>query len=85
VSTLADFPPSSICDPNPYLRGLQSPIGYEAAGVIEAVAEGVTEFLVGDRVSTILAFKMSKYGVYGETVIVPVHAVRDNEFRWRSI
>lgn len=52
-----------------------SPIGYEAVGVVEAVGEGVSEFTRGDRVSTIPAFKMSEYGVYGETAIVPVHAV----------
>lgn len=54
---------------------LPAKIGYEAAGVIDAVGPDVKELKIGDRVSTIPAFPMSKYGVYGEMAIVPVHAV----------
>ncbi len=52
-----------------------STLGYEAAGVIDAIGTGVTGFEIGDRVSTIPAFSMRKYGVYGESVIVPAAAV----------
>ncbi len=54
---------------------LPSRIGYEAAGTVEAVGSGVHHVAVGDRVSTIPAFSMSDYGVYGERVVVPAHAV----------
>ncbi|VEP17591.1 NADPH:quinone reductase [Hyella patelloides LEGE 07179] len=50
-------------------------LGYEASGVIDAIGEGVTEFQIGDRVSTIPGFSLKKYGVYGESAIVPVSAV----------
>ncbi|MDY6897805.1 MAG: zinc-dependent alcohol dehydrogenase family protein, partial [Cyanobacteriota bacterium] len=50
-------------------------LGYEASGVIDAIGEGVTEFKIGDRVSTIPGFSMKKYGVYGESAIVPVAMV----------
>jgi NADPH:quinone reductase len=52
-----------------------SGIGYEASGVVAAVGSDVKDFKVGDKVSTIPAFSMAKYGVYGETAIVPVSAV----------
>jgi NADPH:quinone reductase len=52
-----------------------SRLGYEAAGIVEALGAGVTEFAIGDRVSTIPAFSQGKYGVYGETAIVPASAV----------
>ncbi len=50
-------------------------LGYEAAGVIDAVGRGVTGFKAGDRVSTVPAFSMNDYGVYGEYVLVPVSAL----------
>lgn len=54
---------------------LPSQLGYEAAGEVEALGEGVSGFAVGDAVSTIPAFSMTKYGVYGDTAIVPAYAV----------
>jgi NADPH:quinone reductase-like Zn-dependent oxidoreductase len=50
-------------------------LGYEAAGTIDALGEGVTGFAVGDAVNVIPSFSMSQYGTYGEVVIVPLHAV----------
>lgn len=50
-------------------------LGYEAAGVIDAIGSGVSGFQIGDRVSTIPAFSMTHYGVYGESAIVPAYAV----------
>lgn len=50
-------------------------LGYEAAGIIEAVGAGVSEFAVGDNVSVIPSFMFTEYGMYGELVNAPVHAV----------
>ncbi|MBD2465702.1 zinc-dependent alcohol dehydrogenase family protein [Oscillatoria sp. FACHB-1407] len=52
-----------------------STLGYEASGIIDAIGEGVMGFQIGDRVSTIPAFSMKQYGVYGESAIVPATAV----------
>ena len=52
-----------------------SRLGYEAAGIVDAVGPGNGDIRIGDRVSTIPAFSMGEYGVYGESAIVPVHAV----------
>lgn len=52
-----------------------SRLGYEAAGIVDAVGPGASHVQIGDRVSTIPAFSMGKYGVYGESAIVPSYAV----------
>lgn len=50
-------------------------LGYEAAGVVTAVGAKVTAFRSGDIVSVIPAFSFSDYGMYGEVVNAPAHAV----------
>jgi NADPH:quinone reductase len=62
---------------NSYTEQAQFPsrIGYEAAGVIDAIGPGVTEFQVGDRVSTIPGFSLNQYGVAGTSAIAPTRHV----------
>lgn len=50
-------------------------LGYEAAGVVEAVGAGVDKGLLGKRFSTVPCFAADKYGVYGEVAIVPAYAL----------
>jgi NADPH:quinone reductase len=51
-------------------------LGYEAAGTVEAIGEGVTGFAIGDKVSTIPAFSMNQYSVYGEQAIPAAATVK---------
>ena len=50
-------------------------LGYEAAGTVAALGQGVQGLKVGDAVSTVPAFSQNQYGVYGDTAIVPAVAV----------
>jgi len=54
---------------------LPSRIGYEAAGIVEAVGPGVDPSWVGKRIGTVPGYSMSKYGVLGEEAIVPADSL----------
>src|SRR5277367_3261038 len=54
---------------------LPARIGYEAAGVVEALGEGVKGFSVGEQICVLPSFSMNKYGVYAERAIVPAYAL----------
>ena len=50
-------------------------IGYEAAGVIEALGEGVQGFTVGERVCVLPTYRLGEYGVYAEQAVVPARSI----------
>ncbi len=54
---------------------LPSRLGYEAAGVVEAVGEGVDSGWIGKPVATIPGFSQTRYGTLGEQAVVPVTAL----------
>ncbi len=60
-----------------YIEPVKFPagLGYEAAGIVEAMGSDVTGFAVGDEVSTIPSFSMNQYVTYGEIIIMPNYAV----------
>jgi NADPH:quinone reductase-like Zn-dependent oxidoreductase len=65
-----------------YFRGrymeqpqLPSRIGYEVAGIVEAVGEGVDASWVGKPVATVPGFTMNRYGTLGEEAVVPETAL----------
>jgi NADPH:quinone reductase-like Zn-dependent oxidoreductase len=57
---------------------LPSRIGYEVAGVVDAVGEGVDESWIGKSVATIPAFGMNQYGTLGEQAVVPAYALTES-------
>jgi NADPH:quinone reductase-like Zn-dependent oxidoreductase len=54
---------------------LPSKLGYEAAGIVAAVGPDVDKSWLGKKASTVPAFLMTHYGVYGEVAIVPASAL----------
>ncbi|MET1071976.1 MAG: alcohol dehydrogenase catalytic domain-containing protein, partial [Umezawaea sp.] len=49
-----------------YPPTLPSGLGYEAAGVVEAIGSDVTEAAAGDLVAVLPAFKLTDHGTYGD-------------------
>ena len=54
---------------------LPAGLGYEAAGLVAAVGDGVTGLHVGQAVSVVPSFSMTDYPMHGEAVLAPAHAV----------
>ena len=59
---------------------LQQPVfpaklGYEAAGVVEAVGPKVDAHWLGKAASVVPSFSLNDYGTYGEVAIVPEYAL----------
>ena len=60
-----------------YIEPVKFPagLGYEAAGVVDAVGKDVTNFATGDKVNVIPSFSMNDYATYGEVILAPAYAV----------
>lgn len=56
---------------------LPSRIGYEVAGVVDAVGDGVDAGWLGKRAATIPAFSMGPHGTLGEQAVVPAYALAE--------
>jgi NADPH:quinone reductase-like Zn-dependent oxidoreductase len=54
---------------------LPARLGYEVAGVVEAVGEGVDKRWIGKKVATIPSFSQNRYGTLGEEALVPATAL----------
>ncbi len=60
-----------------YIEPVKFPagLGYEAAGIVDAVGKDVSGFAPGDKVNVMPSFSMNEYFTYGEVIIVPDYAV----------
>jgi NADPH:quinone reductase-like Zn-dependent oxidoreductase len=60
-----------------YIEPVKFPagLGYEAAGVIDAVGKDVSGLGIGDDVAVIPSFSMNDYATYGEVILVPDYAI----------
>jgi NADPH:quinone reductase-like Zn-dependent oxidoreductase len=60
-----------------YIEPVKYPagLGYEAAGIVDAVGKDVAGFAAGDAVSVIPSFSMNEYFTYGEVIVAPDYAV----------
>ncbi len=54
---------------------LPASIGFEAAGVIEAIGPDVIGFSIGDRAALVPAYGAAQYALYGEVAIAPARSL----------
>src|SRR5580658_5021969 len=54
-----------------YIEPVKFParLGYEAAGIVDAVGKDVSGFAPGDEVNLIPSFSMNDYATYGEVIL----------------
>ncbi len=64
---------------------LPSRIGYEVAGVVEAVGPGGDAGLLGKRVATDPGYSMNKFGVLGEEAVVPASSLGEFPAKLSSV
>jgi NADPH:quinone reductase-like Zn-dependent oxidoreductase len=60
---------------SPVRPALPSSIGFEAAGVIEALGPDVSGVAVGDRVALVPAYGAAQYALYGEVSLAPARSL----------
>lgn len=60
---------------SPVKPTLPTPIGFEAAGVIEALGPETAGFSIGDRVALVPSYSASQYGLYGEASLAPARSL----------
>src|SRR5277367_1848226 len=56
-----------------YIEPVKFPasLGYEAAGVVDAVGKDVKGFAIGNAVNLVPSFSMNEYSTYAEVIIAP--------------
>jgi NADPH:quinone reductase-like Zn-dependent oxidoreductase len=60
---------------SPIKPALPTPIGFEAAGVVDALGPHVSGFAVGERVALVPAYGAAQYGLYGEVSLAPARSL----------
>ncbi len=60
---------------SPVKPALPTAIGFEAAGVVDALGPDVTTVSVGDRVAVVPSYGAAQYGFYGEVSLAPARAL----------
>lgn len=59
----------------PVKPALPTSLGFEAAGVIEALGPDVCGFAIGDRVALVPAYSAAQYALYGEVSLAPARSL----------
>lgn len=54
---------------------LPSGLGYEAAGIVEAVGPDVERTWIGRHIATVPGFSMNDYSILGEEAVVPIASI----------